>query len=78
MVILGVHRPLRQQKLINWILLYTKFYILRKKLFHEAEVALIELLAELRLKLLTERKACNWENRIRKFKFWERFLQALG
>lgn len=77
-VLLGVHKPLRQQKLINWILLYVKFYILRKKLFHEAEISLIELLAEFRLKLLTERRACIWENRIRKFKCWERFLRALG
>lgn len=77
-VLLGVHRPLRQQKLVNWILLYTKFYIFRKKLFHEAGVSLIELLAEFRLKLLTERRACLWENRKRKFKCWERLLQVLG
>lgn len=77
-VILGLRTPVRQQKLINWLLLYTKFYILKKKLFFGAEVSLLELLAELRLKLLTEKRACVWENRTRKFRSWERMLQALG
>lgn len=77
-VLLGVHRPIRQQKLTNWLLLHLKFYIHKKKLFFGAEVALHEFLAECRLKLLTERRACACENRMGKFKCWERMLQVLG
>lgn len=77
-IILGLTNREPQQKMINWLLLCAKFYIQKAKLFHGAEISLMEFLAELRLKLSVERRACFWEQKPGKFRCWNKLYSALG
>lgn len=75
---MGVTDNVKDGRIINWILLVTKFYIQRQRLFHDAQFSLLAFLAEARLKLLTEKLACSLENKPNKFRIWRRFLAALN
>lgn len=76
-VILGLSSREPQQKLLNWVLMYAKFYIQKKKLFYAANISLIEFLAELKVKLSIEKRACLWEGKPKKFQCWNRLSFAL-
>lgn len=77
-ILLGVTDKVQNAKIINWILLVTKFYLQRQRLFHDAQFSLVAFLTEVRTRLLTERRACYLENKPNKFKTWRRLLLALG
>lgn len=57
-ILLGVSRPISGGRVINWIILYAKFYIQKRKLFFEADISVLGFLAEVRSKLYIERQAC--------------------
>lgn len=72
----AVTRP--QDKVVNNILLFVKYYIYRQKLFHDGKLSLIQLLRELRARLHTERYIPTLENKPNLFQQWNRIYQALG
>lgn len=49
------------------MILCAKFYIQKQKLFFDAEVSVIGFLAELRSKLIKEKRVCEMECRPQKF-----------
>lgn len=49
-ITLGFTDKIRYVRIVNWILLTTKFYIQRQRLFHDTQLSLIGFLAEARLK----------------------------
>lgn len=75
---LGVVRAIPNLRVINWLILCAKFYIQKRKLFSGAEVSIIGFLAEIRLKLLTEKRVCMMEHRPQKFRVWKQLFEALG
>lgn len=77
-ILLGATRKITGLKVINWLILCAKFFIQKRKLFHNANISLISFLAEVRLKLFTERQACLWENKPQKFRVWKRIFDVLG
>lgn len=77
-ILLGLTKKEPGQKMVNWLLICAKFFIHRKRLFHGADMSLIEFLAEIRLKLSVERQACLREGKFRKFKCWSTLFSALG
>lgn len=52
----GVPAATPQAEVINFLLLFTKFYVYRQKLFHRGSMSLIHLLQELRTRLHVHRK----------------------
>lgn len=76
--LLGVTRKLPDARLINWITLKAKFFIQKKKLFHNGEISLIAFLAEVKDSLRTERNACLQEGRLWKFDRWKKLYAAVG
>lgn len=63
---------------INYITLFTKYFIQRPKLFHQGNLSLIEWLMELKKKLLTEEYICSLERKNAHFSKWTRILRELG
>lgn len=74
----GVPESLPHAKNINFILLFTKFYIYRQKLFHQGSLTLIHFLRELRTRLSVEKYLTNLENKRHHFYKWQRTFAALG
>lgn len=74
----GVPDALTQAKNINFILLFTKFYIYRQKLFHQGSLILTHFLSELKTRLNVERSLTTSENRRHHFHKWQRTYAALG
>lgn len=66
-VLLRVTRRIASLRIINWLLICAKFFIQKRKLYHNANISLIGFLAELRLKIGTEKRACLHENKPQKF-----------
>lgn len=75
---LGIPREHPQAKLANYIILVSKFYIFRQKLYHNADLNITAFLYELRNKLNTGKYICGREGKANKFNTWERTLNALG
>lgn len=65
-------------RITNWLILITKFYIHRQRLFHNSIVSLIAFLAEVRRKLCVEKMACQREGKPSKFRVWERLFAILS
>lgn len=74
----GVPDELTQSKVINFILLFTKFFIYRQKLFHQGSLILIHFLRELRLRLQVEKYITTIEGKPSHFNQWKRMYTALG
>lgn len=77
-LLLGITSKITGLRILNWLILCAKFYIQKRKLFHDANISLIGFLAEIRMKLCHERQACLHENKPRKFKIWKRLYDVLG
>lgn len=76
-ILLGVTRKVAGAKVMNWLIIQAKFYIQKRKLFHQANVALAGFLAEVRLKLFNEKQMCLMENKTQKFRVWKRMYKIL-
>lgn len=74
----GVPDSLPQAKIINFIILFAKFFIYRQKLFHQGSLDLTHFLRELRLRLQIEQYITNSENKRQIFDKWRRIYTALG
>lgn len=77
-LLLGVTKAGRNQRIVNWMILFAKYFIQKRKLFSQGSIPLIVFLREVRTKVHIERRACWRENKIRKFKPWQRLYDALG
>lgn len=74
----GIPKTTRNWKTVNWILLVTKFFIQRQKLFHNGKLHLIHFLAHIKEKLITEKKVCRMEGKPHKFQKWQQLLSVLS
>lgn len=77
-LLLGITRTGRNTKIANWIILFAKFFIQKRKLFSQGSVPLLVFLREIRVKVHLEKRACWRENKLRKFRPWQRLYDALG
>lgn len=78
-IILGLPAsPGAPSGIINYITIFTKYFIQRQKLFHGGCLSLLEWLAELKTKLSSERYMCAIERKPSRFSKWEKILQYLG
>lgn len=77
-ILLGVPPKHRAARTINFISMFTKHFIHRQKLFHAGNLCLIEWLADLKKRLLSERYICALEGKPSHFARWVRILQELG
>lgn len=77
-IILGLPKGAHQRDVINHIVLAIKFYIFRQKMFHEGQLDMCHWLAELKIKLQTEK----WIRRRIGSKpmntIYDRILEAIG
>lgn len=65
-------------KIINFILLQTKYFVHRQKLFHQGDLRLVHFLQELKAKLQCEKFISFQEGKSARFRKWEAILTALG
>lgn len=73
----GVPQTLPKARAINLILITTKFFIYRQRLFHKGSLELIHWLREFKIKLLCEKYIHKCVGKLR-FRIWNRTLNALG
>lgn len=73
----GISEQTPQAKMINFILIFVKFYIYRQKLFHQGDLSLIHLLHELKIRLQVEKYITTIENKQHQFQRWNRVYAAL-
>lgn len=74
----GVPDAVPLARIINFIILFAKFFIYRQKLFHQGSLDLTHFLRELRLHLQVEKYLTNSENKRHLFDKWRRIYTALG
>lgn len=74
----GVPATHPQARVINFLLMFIKFYIYRQKLFHEGAFSTIHLLRELQTRLRVEKYITALDNKQHKFNMWTRLYAALG
>lgn len=77
-LLFGVLDRRRNRKVTNWLIIFAKYYIQKRRLFAQGSIPLIAFLREARLKIHLERRACYAENKIRKFRPWQGLYEALG
>lgn len=74
----GVPRSHYKEKMVNFILMNTKFFIFRQRLFHGGKLEILQWLREFKVKLLMERHINLSEGRPRLFGKWAAILEAIG
>lgn len=74
----GIPSTAPQAKVVNFLVLFIKFYIYRQKLFHQGSLSLIHILRELRLRLQVEKHLTTMEGKTDRFKKWQRLYTAMG
>lgn len=72
----GIPNTERNAKVINFILIFTKFFIYRQKLFHQGALELIQFLRELRKRLQVEKCLFTVEGKLQQFGKWSRIYLA--
>lgn len=77
-LLLGVPRGFPKAKMVNYLLLYARYFIHRQRLFHRGDLSLIYWIRDLRARLFTERNVCRAEGRINKFQHLQRILDYTG
>lgn len=77
-LLFGVPDDAPNARLVNFLLLFVKFYIYRQKLFHSGSFSTIHLLRELRTRLQVEQFITTLENKQHRFRIWYRLYNALG
>lgn len=75
---LGMVTNRNNVRVINTLILYFKFFVFRQKLFHNCELNLLALLAEVKSKITTEKFICTAQNKASHFDSWKDILHALG
>lgn len=76
--VFGIRVKSKQSTLMNYIVLQTKYFVYRQKLFHQGDLRLLHFLQELKMKLKQERFILRQEGKETKFRKWEPILSALG
>lgn len=76
--IFGTDVSTSKGNIINSILLYTKYFVHRQKLFHQSDLTLLHFLQELKVKLTCEKFISCQEGKSGRFRKWEAILSALG
>lgn len=74
----GVPEDIMNSKVINFIILFVKFFIYRQKLFHQGVLDLTHFLHEFRTRLQIEEYLMKIENKQHRFHKWQRIYKALG
>lgn len=74
----GIPNTTPQAKVVNFLVLFTKFFIYRQKLFHQGSLSLIHLLRDLRLRLQVEKYLSILEGKAGALKKWQRIYDAMG
>lgn len=67
-----------QDKIVHFILLFSKFFIYRQKLFHQAALDLTQFLRELRTRLSVAKYITSKDNKQHLFARWQHIFAALG
>lgn len=75
---LGVPRSFNKERIVNFILMNTKFFVFRQRLFHGGKLEILQWLREFKAKLLMERHICFGEGRPHLFRKWTKILEAIG
>lgn len=76
--VFGIEPSSNRGKIINYILLQTKYFVHRQKLFHQGDLRLLHFLQELKVKLRCEKFISRQEGKTARFKKWEQIFLALG
>lgn len=76
--IFGVPNDFHRGGMINFILIQTRFYIYRQRLFHDGKLCTLQWLAEFRSKLKIEKWVSARLGRAASFQCWTEILEALG
>lgn len=74
----GIPENTPQAKVINFLLLFAKFFVYRQKLFHQGDLNFIHFLQDLRKRLQVEKYINTIENKQGHFRKWARIYAALG
>lgn len=74
--IVGIPREFPNASVVNYILIWIKYFIRKQKLFSGGVLNLQAWIRELRLKLLVERRICEAEGKLEKFARWRILLRA--
>lgn len=74
----GLPRSAGKAQTINFIVMTTKFFIFRQRLFHGGSLDITHWLREFKMKLLVERDVLYCEGKSNQFAKWRRILNALG
>lgn len=77
-ILLGVPTEYPKSRVINTILLFTKYFIHRQKLFYNGELSLIHWLQELKARLNREKWICARLGTASKFAPWAKYLDHLS
>lgn len=77
-IIFGITDNSSKSRVANYIVMQTKHFVHRQKLFHQGDLRLLHFLQELKMKLKHEKFIHRQEGRNDKFKKWEGILLALG
>lgn len=76
--LLGFVDALEDISLFNYVLLYAKFYVYKRQIYHEGKMELFEFLSELKFRMRIERSCCFSDGSFdRRFSAWEDFYQCL-
>lgn len=73
-ILVGVPKEYPQSKKTNFLLLTSRYFIHRQRLFHGGNLCIIQWIRELRNRLLTERQVCFAEGRSHRFNMWHSTL----
>lgn len=74
----GVPPDTPKAKVINFLLLFFKFFLYRQKLFYQGSLSLIHILQELKTRLRVEKYLTKIEHKPSHFTQWSRIYDALG
>lgn len=74
-VLVGVPSQFPKAYWVNYILMHTKYFIHRQKLFYTGTMSIQHWTAELRKRLLTEKYVCRAEGKTGKFTKWQPLLE---
>lgn len=76
--VFGVNPDNNWGRIANYIVLQTKYFTHRQKLFLVGDLRLMHFLQELKMKLKSEKYILQQEGKSARFKKWEPILLALG
>lgn len=74
----GIPDTAPNARIINFVILFAKFFIYRQKLFHQGSLDLVHFLREFRTRLQVEKYLTTLENKRHHFQKWKRTYAALG